>query len=74
MGPTDWFLTLWLAAVGIWEFVALGDATDSIEPISAVLSRLPIWAIVIIMCVWVTLWVHVFTYARVPAYRNFLTH
>lgn len=71
MGPTEWFLIVWIVAPVVWQLVALVNPTDSIEPISRVLSRLPTWAVLLIVVSFAVLSVHWWFYDKSPEYRNF---
>lgn len=67
MGPTEIFLIAWVVAAVLWELVAL--ATGLWEPISPVLSRLPTWAIAVLMYSWTTLVIHWWAFQKSEAYR-----
>ena len=70
MTPTIIFLIAWLGAISAWEVLALTFGWW--EPVSPVLSRLPVWAVLIVMLVWAVLVVHWWVYTDSTAYRNFL--
>jgi len=70
MGPTEWFLIIWVVSAIVWELVSL--VTGWWEPISPVLSRLPTWAVLIIVLTFAGLSVHWWYYQRSVFYRQFM--
>ena len=67
MGLTEKFLVIWMVSAVAWELVSL--ATRWWEPISPVLSRLPVWAILVIMIAWSVLITHWWYFGKSAEYR-----